>query len=125
MSDLKRRIARLEALHPVPSEADAEVHARHQRRMTGLVAFIGEAFPDRRECIAYHVAQIFGLPDSRAMQAYLRGQSLEAIACDRYGTDWETKMEATGAAAAVHCEAAHGPGWAEKFLAIWCGEGDG
>ncbi len=93
--------------------------------MTGLVAFIGEAFPDRRECIAYHSAHIFGLPDSKAMQAYLRGQSLEAIACDRYGTDWETKMEATGAAAAVHCEAAHGPGWAEKFLAIWCGEGDG
>ena len=125
MTDLERRIIRLEARHRVVSPSDAAADARHQRRMTGLVAFIDEAFPDRRECIAYHSAQILGLPDSKAMQAYLRGQSLEAIACDRYGANWKADIEATAAEAAVHCEAAHGPDWQDKFETIWQGEDGG
>jgi hypothetical protein len=32
-------------------------------------------------------------------------------------------MEATAAAAAVHCAAAHGADWAAKFVALWAGSG--
>ena len=123
MSRLNKRVTRLEARRAVVSPPVAAAVARHQRRMTGLAAFIDEAFPDRRDCIAYHVAHIFGLPDSKAMRAYLRGESLEEIARARYGTDWRAEAEATGVAAAVHCQAEHGSGWQAKFLAIWQGDG--
>ncbi len=57
------------------------------------------------------------------MQVYLRGESLEAVARDTYGENWRAEAEATGVAAAVHCQAAHGSGWQAKFLAIWQGDG--
>ncbi len=79
MSDLERRIIRLEDRHRVVSPCDAAADARHQRRMTGLAAFIGAAWPEHTQSLAHHAAQIFGLPDSRAMQAYLGGQSIEDI----------------------------------------------
>ncbi len=31
-------------------------------------------------------------------------------------------METTAAAASVHCEAAHGSNWWDKFTVIWLGE---
>ena len=125
MSDLERRIIRLEAQRRVASASaeDAAKYARHQRRMTGLAAFIDEAFPDGRDCVAHHVAKILGLPDAPALRAHLKGQSLEEIARARYGTDWWAEMEATGVAAAVHCEAAHGSGWQGKFMVLWQGDG--
>ena len=123
MSRLNKRVTRLEARRAVVSPPVAAAVARHQRRMTGLAAFIDEAFSDRRDCVAYHVAQVLGLPDAPTFRAFLQRQSLAEIARARYGTDWRAKMEATGVAAAVHCEAAHGPDWCGKFVAIWQGDG--
>ncbi len=123
MSRLNKRVTRLEARRAVVSPPVAAAVARHQRRMTGLAAFIDEAFSDRRDCVAYHVAQVLGLPDAPAFRAFLQRQPLEEIARARYGIAWETKMEATGVAAAVHCQAEHGSGWQAKFLAIWQGDG--
>ena len=125
MSDLERRIIRLEArrrLTPMLAEDEAK-RARYERRRADLTAFVRAAFPESNECVAHHTAQILGLPDSPAFRAYLQGQSLEAIARDRYGENWRVEMEATGAAAAVHCEAAHGPDWWGTFEAIWQSDG--
>ena len=124
MTDLERRIARLEAHHQVSSVSaeDAAEYARQQRWLEDLNAFVRAAFPDSRDCIAAHLAQIFGLPDSPAFRAHLKGQTIEAVAGVRYGANWRAKMEATAVEAAVHCEAAHGPDWAEKFLALWQGD---
>jgi len=122
MTDLERRIARLEAHHQVSSVSaeDAAEYARQQRWLEDLNAFVRAAFPDSRDCIAAHLAQIFGLPDSPAFRALLQRQPLEDIAHERYGEDWEANLEATAAAAAVQCQNADGPEWPEKFLAIWC-----
>ncbi len=119
MSRLNKRVTRLEARRAVVSPPVAAAVARHQRRMTGLAAFIDEAFSDRRDCVAYHVAQVLGLPDAPAFRAFLQRQPLEEIARARYGIAWQTKMEATAAAAGVNCQAAHGVDWAAKFEAVW------
>jgi hypothetical protein len=125
MTDLERRIARLEAHHQVSSVSaeDAAEYARQQRWLEDLNAFVRAAFPESRDCVAHHVAQIMGLPDSKAYRDLLQRQprDLEAIARDRFGKTWKADMETTAAAAAVHCQNAHGPEWPEKFLAIWCG----
>ena len=123
MTNLNRRITRLEAQRRVTSMSveDAKKHARYGRWHDNILAFVRAAFPDSRDCVAAHLAQIFGLPDSPAFRALLQRQPLEDIARERYGEDWEANLEATAAAAAVHCQNAHGPEWPEKFLAIWCG----
>ena len=121
MTDLLRRISRLEALRPVASPSDTAAVVRHQRRMAGLKAFVLAAFPGGNDCVAYHVARVFGLPDSPAFRAHLKGQPLEAIARDRYGANWRSELEATAAEAAAHCQTAHGPTWPATFAAIWAG----
>jgi hypothetical protein len=124
MTDLERRIARLEAHHQVSSVSaeDAAEYARQQRWLEDLNAFVRAAFPESRDCVAHHVAQIMGLPDSKAYRDLLQRQPLEDIARERYGEDWEANLETTAAAAAVHYEAAHGPDWQGKFVAIWQGD---
>ncbi len=62
-------------------------------------------------------------PAPRRRAGYLQGQSLEAIARERYGENWQAEMKATTAKAAVHFEAAHDPDWLSKFAAIWRGGG--
>ena len=125
MSDLEKRIIKLEAHHQVTSVSadDAARYARRERWLEDLRAFVRAAFPDSRDCVAAHLAQILGLSDSLAFRSHLKGQSLEAVARDRYGADWEAKLEATAAEAAVHCQAAHGPTWPETFVALWAGSG--
>ena len=121
--NIRSRLERLE--RAVGSQITPErlaVQARHEKRMTELIVFIDAAIPDRRECIAHHVAQIMGLPDSKAYRDLLQRQPLEDIARERYGEDWEANLETTAAAAAVHYEAAHGPDWQGKFVAIWQGD---
>ena len=121
--NIRNRLERLE--RAVGSQITPErlaVQARHEKRMTELIVFIDAAIPDRRECIAYHVAQILGLPDAPAFRAHLGGRSLGAIARDTYGENWQAEMKATMANAAVHYEAAHGPDWQGKFVAIWQGD---
>ena len=124
MSDLERRIVRLEARRSIEPEKLA-AQARVEKMMPELIAFIDAAIPDRRESPAHYVMQILGLPDSRAMRAHLQGRSLETIARDTYGENWRAEMEATTAKAAVHFEAAHGPDWWNTFAAIWFGGENG
>ena len=122
-NNIRNRLERLERAvgsQIKPDELAAQTHV--EQMMPELIAFIDAAIPGRRESVAHHVMQILGLPDSRASRAYLRGQPLEAIARDRYGANWRVEMEATTNEAAVHCEAAHGPSWAEKFEALWQSE---
>ena len=123
MTDLLRRIIRLEAHHQVTSTSaeDAAKYARYEGRMVDLSAFVRAAFPESNECVAHYVALILGLPDSPAMRAHLKGQPLEAIARDRYGANWRSELEATAAEAAAHCQTAHGPTWPATLAAIWAG----
>jgi hypothetical protein len=120
---LEKRVRKLETEHQATlvSAEDSVNYARYERLKDGIFAFVRAAFPDSRDCMAAHFAQIFGLPDAPAFRALLQGQPLVDIAQDRYGKTWKPEMEATAAAAAVHCQNAHGPEWPEKFLAIWCG----
>jgi hypothetical protein len=125
MSGLEQRIIRLEARRRATSASaeGAANFARYERWRDDLIAFVRAAFPDSRNCIAHDVAQILGLPDSPAFRAFLQRQPLVEIARARYGIAWQTKMEATAAAAGVNCQAVHGVDWAAKFVALWAGSG--
>ncbi len=125
MSDLERRIIRLEARRRATSASaeGAAKFARYERWRDDLIAFVRAAFPDSRNCIAHDVAQILGLSDAPAFRAFLERQPLVEIARARYGIAWQTKMEATAAAAGVNCQAVHGVDWAAKFVALWAGSG--
>ena len=125
MSDLERRIIRLEARRRATSASaeGAAKFARYERWRDDLIAFVRAAFPDSRNCIAHDVAQILGLSDAPAFRAFLQRQPLDEIARARYGIAWQTKMEATAAAAGVNCQAVHGVDWAAKFVALWAGSG--
>ena len=121
-NNIRNRLERLERAvgrQIKPDELAAQTHV--EQMMPELIAFIDAAIPGRRESVAHHVMQIFGLPDSRACQNYLQGRSLETIARDTYGENWQAEMKATTAKAAVQFEAAHGSNWRDKFTVIWLG----
>ncbi len=123
--DIRKRLDRLEAqCRPASASAEgAAKFARYERWRDDLIAFVRAAFPDSRDCVAAHLARVFGLPDELAFRAFLQRQPLVEIARARYGIAWQTKMEATAAAAGVNCQAVHGVDWAAKFVALWAGSG--
>lgn len=120
-ANLFRRLAALDVVLPeLRGEAEA---AQRDKRMAALRAFVDAAWPDRRESVAHHVALILGLPHARALAECLKGEPLETVAEQHHGPDWREKAEGIANEAGLACWAAWGPDWADRFMAIWQGEG--